>query len=188
MSQTALIKKISRELRYRTLNELIGTTIPINGLESVEQDVASRLDALFPENCRLIGPERKSMEGSTAKYGLLDLTYTAPSFLLESQYESGISLLKTLHFLIGPEEAEEIVREMRELDENFDDPTCLQNLNEDLEMKQTFLRLFLQTDHKAQGREILGILSPGFFPRVFTVKDACATNSDYVWFHKHFYF
>lgn len=192
MSQIALIKKISRELRYRTMNELIGKTIPINDLESVEQDVTSSLGSMLPENSKLIGPARKYMEGVSAIYGLLDLTYTVPSSLLESQYESGISLLKALHFLIDSEKAEEITREMRELaadtNEDFNDPTCLQNLNEALETKQTFLRLFLQTDHKAQGRERLGLLLPGFFPREFTVKDACVTNSDFVWFHKHFYF
>jgi hypothetical protein len=26
-----------------------------------------------------------------------------------------------------------------------------------------------------------------YFPRAFTITDACVTNADFVWFHKHFY-
>jgi hypothetical protein len=79
-------------------------------------------------------------------------------------------------------------------------------LAEDIAKDQVFLRLFIeevphrdlgkywaQTMEAGKGRLFEGGISEmetlleGFFPHRMTISDACLTNADSIWFHKHFY-
>jgi hypothetical protein len=127
-----------------------------------------------------------------AKYGILDLDFLAPDSLLDTEFEHGIRLLKRLGFIPTPEAVQRHEQEMQEWPEDMADVmkdfTCLDQLNESLEQKQWIIRLFLQTTHQTLKLEQRLTLPPTYLPRVFTVSDACVTNADFVWFHRHFYF
>jgi hypothetical protein len=86
------------------------------------------------------------------------------------------------------------------------DPTCIGELANDIDRHQALLRLFLEEDPRRElveywkemisaGKahlfgvglpEMEGLLE-GFFPHEMCVSDACLTNADFVWFHKHSY-
>ena len=91
------------------------------------------------------------------------------------------------------------------------DPTRLTELQEDIDKNEMLLRLFLEKRPGGLGdseyfkqqvvsgrlQEILRANEAGeeAFERVvrdcpgdFTVSDACLTNAEFVWFHKHSYF
>ncbi len=184
MNPKPSVKTLARTLRYRGLPELIGKIVKINAPTTVEADVLTASGDWLPEQTRLIGPPEKYIERAMAKYGILDLTFSGQDTLLETQFESGIPLLKKLNFVIGPERAKEMAVEME-----TDDPTCLTELAEEIEQKQTVIRIFLQAEQiQGKGPHCLGHLQPDYLPRDFTIADACVTNSGFVWFHKHFYF
>lgn len=187
-----LIKKLARELKYRSLLELVGRKITIFSVSTVEDDVRRELGSIVPEGCRLL-TEPQLMKGMLAKYDFLDLTFSAPAYLLESQYESGISLLKALYFIRDPSE-ESVDEELREISLLFgDDPTFLSELADDLSKNMTVCRMFLDSTHPREwdkNNRMMALklsLPSSYFPQVFVIGDACITNAGFVWFHKHFY-
>jgi hypothetical protein len=183
MNPKPSVKTLARTLKYRELPELIGKTVKIHAPTTVEADVLAAIGDKLPEAIRLISPQEKYLERAMARHSILDLTFTGQDALLESQYESGIPLLKKFHFIGDPERAKELADELE-----LDDPLCLGELNDDIERKETVIRLFLEAESiKGIGRHLIGELPPDYLPRDFTVTDACATNAGFVWFHKHFY-
>lgn len=188
---TRLIKKLATELKYRPLFDLVGRRIIIYSVDTVEDDIRRELGSIVPEGCRLL-TESQLMKGMMAKYDFLDLTFSAPAYLLNSQYESGISLLKALHFIRDPSEEDD--EEDDEVSELFrDDPTCLGHLVEDVSKNMTVCRMLLNSTHPRdwdKNNRIMALelrLPFGYFPQVFVIGDACITNAKSVWFHKHFY-
>jgi hypothetical protein len=113
----------------------------------------------LPDGRRLAGPEPRCREGSFAKYGLLDLRFTAPGVVLAGPSSSQIRVC--------------------------DDPTCLEMLREDLDEGRTWLLLLLEGG-RPDGPPKLSV-PPGYLPRPFRVVDACVTNAAGVWLWKHFY-
>ena len=78
--------------------------------------------------------------------------------------------------------------------EYTDDATCLELLQDDLELNQVWLLLFMEGGKPAgrtgdYGQEAQAVLRvpEGYLPRPFSITDACITNADAVWFFKHFY-
>lgn len=185
---TALIKRLARELRYLPLSEFVGRNVRIRSIQTVADDVRDVLSLIVPEECQLL-TDAKLIEGTLAKYGFLDLTFSAPSCLLESQYQSGISLLKDLRYIREPSEVEEEDYDFYEL--LGEDPTFLTQLTEDLATNKVFIRLFLRgaPAYEDVRESLRGIpaLPPQYLPRLFAIADVCVTNAESVWFHKHFY-
>ncbi len=189
---TELIKKLAISLKYLSLSELFGRQVRLYSVNTVEYDISHALGDLVPEGCRLL-TETQLMKGMLAKYDFLDLTFSVPAYLLESRYESGISLLKALHFIIDPSDEES----NEELEQAYqflgDDPTCLSELAEDVSKNITVCRMLLNSSHPRewdknhQRMAMTASLPSAYFPQVFVIGDACITNSTYVWFHKHFY-
>ena len=97
--ETKLIRRIARELRYRSLDELINRELTINQLDSVEKDISAALSDVLPQGCKYVETERQFLEGAMVKYGIIDVTFAAPERLLNSRDEGGISLLKDLGFI-----------------------------------------------------------------------------------------
>jgi hypothetical protein len=182
------LKDVARQLRYRDLPGLTGSSVLIKSADKVEADIKAALSHELQFETHLIGPEQKYISGAMAKYGLLDLTFSAPGSLQRGEYESGIHLLKRLGFLPEGEQAEALSELSHVLGEKEDDPTCLLELYEDISLDQTLLRLFLESDRiPGMGPHIPGKLPDDYLPRIFKVTDACVTNAEFVWFHKHFY-
>jgi len=123
----------------------------------------------------------------------MDLTFAIPEPISTVIDAPGIPLLKQLGFVIEPEPQPPVSAEGDLWD---DDPTCLAELAEDLNAQQLVVRLFLELPQGSAGLPKPGepanlfepfTLPTDYFPRTFTVSDACITNAGFVWFHKHFY-
>ena len=191
---TRLIKKLARELKYLPLSELFGRQVMIHHVETVEDDIRRALGSIVPQGCQLL-TEPYLLKGMLAKYDFLDLTFRVPAYLLESQYESGISLLKALYFIRDPSEPEdEEDLDQESLSEVFgDDPTCLGELAEDVSKNITVCRMKLNSTHSREWDDtwrrnaVTASLPLSYFPQLFVIKDACITNAQFVWFHKYFY-
>jgi hypothetical protein len=125
MTSLTLIRSVARGLRYRSLDDLIGREVIITHVTTVEDPVRRALGAALPSACSLIGPEVHYRQGAVAKYGLLDLQFAAPRHLLGDESRSGVSLLRELGYL--PRRNED-----RSCFSRRDDPTCLDQLQEDL--------------------------------------------------------
>jgi hypothetical protein len=84
--------------------------------------------------------------------------------------------------------AEELAKFDDALGGNSTDPTCLRELDEDINQNEVVIRLFLEGRKIGSlGPHILGKLPLDYLPQEFTIKDACMTNAGFIWFHKHFY-
>jgi hypothetical protein len=189
--ETALIRRIARDLRYRSLDELINRAVTINQLDSVEKDISAALSDMLPQGCKYVEAERQFLEGAMVKYGIIDVTFAAPERMLNSRDEGGISLLKDLGFI------DEVDKEDHaDSSELFvSDLSCLELLAEGLEKRCTLIKLILlsegqDTDWSELLKRIEGgslRIPEGYLPRLFQVEDACITNSDFAWFKKHLY-
>src|SRR3954452_15746473 len=121
---TELVRSVARGLRYRPLDHLVGRSVEIADLEAVEDAVRLALGPDLPDGCRLAGPEPRYREGAIAKYGILDLRFTAPGDLLPGDVRTVVPLLRELGYLPGGEAGPQ--------NRVCDDPTCLEMLKEDL--------------------------------------------------------
>ncbi len=198
----SLLRKVAKELRYRPLLDLIGQEVEIKSLGTVENDIRLTIGVSLPSECVMSSP---LSELALVRYGILDLYFEAPRSMLANNYQSGIPLLKELGFAVEPEHAQELIETRRGLGDKFaDDPTCLNELANDLAENRTLLKLFLrgesgilrylrQLPEEIRDQESMKIpenfeLPANYFPHSFLLTDACVTNANFVWFHTHFYF
>jgi len=193
MTSTTLLKKVAREIRYRSLPDLIAQPVEIYSLETVEIDIRQALGAKWPNECRLVS-KASQMAMTIAKLGIMDLRFSAPKSILADEYENGLSLLKKLGFL-AESETEQTTEQEFEI-AFTDDPTCLSQLADDIAKNSTLLKLFLKREagFEKSMREAVGIIAmekpelpSNYFPLILSITDACFTNADFVWFLKHFY-
>src|SRR5262249_12010446 len=137
----------------------------------------------LPKGCRLVGPEPRIREEAVAKYGILDLSFTAPGDMLAGKVSNGVPVLRELGYLPGSAEGPQ--------SRVYDDQTGLEVLKEYLAEGRTWLRLFLEGGKPGNELEPDGAFSirvpAGYLPRQFRVVDACVTNARCVWLWKHFY-
>jgi hypothetical protein len=178
---TLLVRSVARQLRYRPLGRLVGRVVEVHDLDRIEDAVRLDLGPDLPRGCRLAGPEPRFREGAVAKYGILDLSFTAPADMLAGHVSSGVPLLRELGFLPGGETGPQA--------RVWDDPTCLEMLDGYLAEDRTWLLVFLEGGRPDRGSGDAPLRVPaGYLPRGFRVADACVTNAQGVWLWKHFYF
>lgn len=144
---------------------------------------------------------------SIVKYGILDLTFVCDGIGWDQKDAPGMAVLKEFGFVFHPDELPEDSR-MAMADE--EDPTCLAELQDDIDKDETLVRLFLERKpgeyhpgyvkslvtsgrmkaileaSEAGEQDLRRIVNPDF-PADFTVSDACLTNAGFIWFHKHYY-
>lgn len=185
-----LLRGLVRDLRYRALPELIGRTVELASLKSVESSLRQLLEPLLPPGAKWL--VNSHLEGALAKYGLIDTSFVAPAALLDHpSTEAGGPVLRAHGFAPPAEERP------ADGDPFFEDPTCLEELADDLKEGVCVLKLFLEDGFTWETRmaqakagsskAILGRLPADYFPRQMKVVDACVTNAAFVWFHTHFY-
>lgn len=183
MTETALIRALARNLRYRELTHLIGKHLHVHFVYTIEDDIRAAFESDFPAESKLIHPATDYIERALTRYGLLDLTFETPKDLLNAEFESGVTLLERLGFMDNAEMVE-LAKELA----TDDDPTCLDELDRELQQGKTVIRLLLKAEER--GGYHSGILihpTPGVVDTDFVIEDAAVTNSGFVWFHKHFY-
>lgn len=179
--------RIARGLRYHSLPELPGQTLRISSVEAAPAEILSAFSAKLPAGCDhpTPGPEQHAL--TLAKYDLLDLTFEVAGEIPAGDAENGMRLLRSLGFIPAQEFRKAYASYAALLELDAEDPTCLADLDEDLQQGRSLLRLLLRTDRPAyEGRTRLE-LPAGYFPCAFIVIDACLTNAQIVWLWKHFY-
>lgn len=194
---TALLQ-VSRQIKYRALDGLIGRQVVISSAASVPAEVAHQLRSDLPPGLHFQGPEPNYVTLALAKYGILDLSFTIEEFHWGSADSPGVPLLEEFGFVLReptPSESPTL----------FDDkdPTCLEQLQDDINENKTVVKLFLEERPKRDLKaSFLAMASSGkmesvsaggvdsldhYFPKMFEVVDACLTNADFIWFHRYFY-
>ena len=180
----SLLLNVARSLRYRTFEPIIGHELIVKRSDLIPSE-SEALVGRFLDGCSFSSPEQGCLDGQIARYGLLDLRFQASTTLLEKGYKTGIPLLKELGFI------EDGTSSVAEEDCVL---YCLEELLYGTRKNETYLMLFLQTSqvHCADGILLQQNDMPRRacnppFPMVFTVEDACISNSPFVWMNKHFY-
>lgn len=184
MSDISLLLNVARDLRYCTLMSMIGKSVKITDRKRIPIETTAFADQ-FVDGCSFAGPE--NLYGPIAKYGILDVRFTAPPALLNTVTETGLPLLCELGFIHNDAQ-----QHIEELEGNL--PYGIEELRDGIAAKETHLMLFLRSSSlNMKNKSIVEIRArlrdPTLirFPIIFTVVDACATNASYVWVEKHFY-
>ena len=199
-----LLRHVAKDLSYRPLLHLVSQRLHIESVDSVAESVSSWLRTQVAYRIAFKGPEQKYIGFAVVKYGILDLTFSVEPIDCSRGDLHGIPLLKELGFATDP-------RDLPDGAVDEKDPTCLTELQEDIDKNEMVLRLFLEKRPGGLGdpeylkqqvvsgrlQEILRANEAGeeafervvqdCFPGDFTVSDACLTNAEFVWFHKHSY-
>src|SRR6185369_3714459 len=130
----------------------------------------------MPASCRLAGPDMSYLVGAVAKYGILDLRFTAPDEMLAGDVPTGVPLLRELGYLPGGNAGPQ--------HRVCDDPSCLEMLRENLDEDRTGLLLFLEGGRPGDAARVEGTdgqlslrVPEGYLPRPFRIVDACVTNA-----------
>jgi hypothetical protein len=160
-----VLRTIARQLRYRPLPELIGAKVTIDSAASAADTVSAVLATSCPWPLRFIRPQAPWITESLTKYRLLDLTYALEDIQWQSSDAPGASILQQLGFVV-----QDLAQE--------DDATSLELLAENIDQEGPVLRLIIEERARPGGAE---------FPYYMEVSDACLTNADSIWLHKHFY-
>lgn len=180
--KTTLIKLIARELRYLPLAELIGRKLTIKSTDTIATDIHQALNDVLPTECNLL-TTAKSIKLMLAKYGYLDLTFSAPPELLNHQAKSGMPLLKSLELVSEPTAATVTNEQLEAIFTGY-----LSDIVEDILQQLAFVRIFLLTDPPQVNKDgWTGSFSLDCLPQLFVIKDACVANSEHVWLNKHCY-
>jgi hypothetical protein len=198
----SVLRKVARGLKYRPLPELIGTKFTIENVSSVPSTIGAMLDSALSLPVRFSGPQEPWITVALAKYRIVDLTFIVDEVEWQPGDIPGIAILKEFGFILSPDDISEDVRQLMV---GADDPTCTSTLDEDIGKNKLFLRLFLEEVPRRKGTEYLEELTKagkrdllkgglaemerlldGFFPHEMAVSDACLTNADSIWFHRHF--
>ena len=189
----ALLRKVAKELRYLLLTDIIGSRVTIHSIETIQADILHSLSPPLPATAVLERPEQRFLIGALIKYGLMDLTFAIPEPIATGTDAPGILLLQQLGFVIAPKQHPAVSADGAMWS---DDPTCLAELADSLNMHHFVVRLFLELPPDTDGLPPLDDpahwfapfrLPTSYFPKTFTVSDACMSNAGFVWFHKHFY-
>jgi hypothetical protein len=174
--------RLGRELRYQPL-PIIGQHVVIETLDAVEHVLRQLATPWLTRESRWDGCD---ILGGLAKYGLLDRWCNVDARHLDGAMP-GIPALRANGFTRGePDPDPQIEADTRALETE-----CLAQLEADLGpcVLKLFLNDHIPMDVRFRGRQAMleRELPPGYFPRPFTVTDACITNAPGIWFGKHFY-
>lgn len=188
-----LLRKLAKKLKYLPLELLWNYPITINSIATLESNIRAEIGRIVPAGCSLL-TEPEIAYKMLAKYDFIDLTVRVPDhLLLESNYQSGIPLLRELLPAQEPLDEEELDEE---IDELFNGLSILEMLAEDVDAGLTLCRMLLESQSprsfaERERRNFLTLprmmLPDNYFPHRLTIRDACLTNAEAVWFYKHFY-
>jgi len=183
----SLIRRAARGIKYSTVEEFVNQEVTFSDRMSIIDESTVLARQLYPESS-FVGPTQNQLEGQIAKYGILDLQFSAdPSHL--QRCNSGVPVLRELGLVgqdVGPDDLD------LEDDDLFAPMSGVQIVLEDLEESVVCLKLFLRskswikTDMK-DGLQRINNPNLLDFPKTFTVTDACLTNVGSAWLMKHFY-
>lgn len=180
-----LLRNLISKFQYTHCDQFVGRNLIVTGNDAIADVLANFAAALAPnDEIELATVDYELMLGTIAKFGVLDIAFTAPASNGISPMDAG-SAIRELGFLSSTESTVQF----------DDDPDyCLRQLHNGISDDQLYLQLFLTTkDPKIVDvvfiERIKRVKNHGLipFPVDLTVVDACVTNSNYAWFNKHNY-
>jgi hypothetical protein len=182
------IKTVVRELKYLELSNVIGSKILIQSFPSVEKDVQTALQARSIHFLRGLLTAEGTNYGSLKKYRLLDLSFDTVCPLPEAD-SIDAHFLKNVGYLSDTEDLKD-----GPILPGCDDAGLLEELIDAINRKAWMVKVFLEDREHETAIEQHRVPGPAetfdlesYFPREFSVKDACLTNCDTVWLFKHFW-
>ncbi|WP_109853440.1 hypothetical protein [Aquimarina sp. AU58] len=188
MNKISIFRTLNTELKYHSIKEYIGMEIPID-ISKKGEEIENEIKSLIEENLNIKVKSTKgnNIEGTIAKYGLLDI-----SFEIETDYKSdenkGIQILKENGW-IDKENSDEYK------DEDFFD-----EIIEEIKKNKDYLKInatvigqkkswFREKSYLLQqmvkGQKINPL--PKDRIQVFKINDMCFTNYSGIWLWKYFY-
>jgi hypothetical protein len=178
--------RLGRELRYRAL-PIIGEPVVIDALADVESVLRQLVAPWIGGDARWEG---NHVELGLAKYGILDQWCTADPHQLSGSM-SGIAALRANGFAYGEPDPDPAI----EAESRAFAASCLVDLESELGgcVLKVFLKdgfsdeLRFEHNRRRYAARLEPELLPNYFPRPFTVADACITNAPGIWLGKHFY-
>ena len=181
------ILRAAKGIRYSTVQGLLGREVAFNDRLAIVTESLSLVNEFFPSTT-YVGPEQKYIDGQIAKYGILDLTFSADRSLLHD-CASGVPILRELG-LVGNDDFYE--------DRNFDNNDLIEPMSgvrivlDDLEKSQAYVKLYFKASVRPSSDvrdRMQRIFNPESlqFPMTFDIIDACITNVSSAWIMKYFY-
>jgi len=189
---------------------LIGRQMTIPAITQIEDTILSAISSALPGNFRL-KDSVENLSSVIAKYGFMDLTFASTDQILGSKDKINRATIRELGFSPRPDHPSSDDESTIETAMESDRP-CLEVLTEDIREQGCFLRSFLNSkwsqgamlrlfdqiqEEQSHGVEqafaigaaqfALAKKMQDWFPVAFTIEDACLSNSDAIWFAKHFY-
>lgn len=174
-----MIQQILATLKYQELTTLIGRSLRVSNAETAPNEVLAQCRNVLPASIEFDKPALSVRVGTISRYGILDLSYRINPSELWNIEPGGENLAQALGLFQDMET-------MLEFEGGWE-----AELWENLRQGNAYARLFLKTweqltPEEREYRRKHGV-SPDFFIQSYRVLDACLTNSDMVWFLKHFY-
>jgi hypothetical protein len=168
---------IARQLRYQTLERVVGQRVLVGSEASVVTDVLDALDRFLPARLEPLHTPSAGLP-TVAKYALLDLELSLPPGTARDLPRLSLQALRDLEVVVPASPGE--------------DGVCLDMLSEEVSSGSLVLKLMLDAVHddRSVGQRLHHVvkgLPRGYLPRMFCVRDACITNAPMLWLGKHFY-
>ena len=142
-----LLRRVAKNLRYRPLLHLVSQPLHLESIDELVESASSWLRTQVPYPIAFKGPKRKYIGFAVVKYGILDLTFSVEQVDWTHAKQQGLTRLKELGFAMHPRDLSEgAVAEQN-------DPTCLTELQEDIDKNETLLRLSLRSGQEGSATQ-----------------------------------
>ena len=197
MNKFGILRTLNKELKYKPIEEYIGAEIPLDISRKAEV-LAEEIKSLIKEymNFNAVLTDWNNIEGTIAKYGMLDLCFEIKHEIVFNS-NNGLQILRE-NYWVDKDEVEDTENYKQFREEGLG---LLEDMVEDIREQKTYLRIFATT---ATNRESKWLRKKRYLMmqmmkskkinplsedkiQVFRVDDMCLTNCPNIWFHKHFY-
>lgn len=203
-----LLRRV-HDVKYREIGRLVGQRITISSLAAIAADVTAAVQP-YALSCGKLELRSTNMQLILAKYKMLDLSFATSNTVLSRKDRIDRKTLESLGFVSSREEVRSIEDVIADVEGK--DPTLMASLVKEAQAGHEWLKIFLDVwpardslseymeavkkvqqsgvsefEASSVAFDALLLRVDGLFPGQFLIRDACITNSDFVWFNKHFY-
>ncbi len=178
----SIIKALARELRYQSLDQLVGHTVNLTSIETAADEVRC---FICTHGIELDEAHDNRSAGTFLKYGLLDYKFAVSNPQMTAERKS-VRFLKEMDILPDKKDVSDAI---------FPDAgiAFLEEMLDDARKGKLILKIFLDSQGDYRGAKGAPVekwanTDPNkYFPCKFIVRDACLTNCNLIWLNKHFY-
>lgn len=211
----SILRRIANNFTYLEIGEAIGRRVSVTGIETAPSDVLKVLSDLPFSVINALSDDVAQRNRTYAKYRIFDLTYLIGKNSIghhnwRLKLEKGGAAIRAAGLVyshvVGDENRDdqddegdkELWDELNEVGVDY-----LRDLAADVahnKQEHLYLKLFLKAIPNDKPKNCIEIVRerprtlieglgfpPGYWPRDFTIADACLTNTNMAWISKHFY-